>query len=119
MKKLLRYLVLSILTVAIFSSCEKEDTSFDESLLIGKWVSGTIHFKYLSDHNGSTWDTADDVNEEEGQKFTWSLNKSDLTQIHIIEMGGNITKSYTVTELSNTTLKYHDSFGKSATFTKE
>ncbi len=117
-KKILGLLVIA--AIAVFSnSCKKEDESFDESLLIGRWKSGTLWEKYFDDHTGATWDTADDVTEEEAQTFTWKLDKSDLTQIHIMEIGGNVPKYYTVTELTSTTLKYKDDFGVSYTFTKQ
>lgn len=119
MKKLLISLVSCLSISILFSSCDKLDTSFDESLLIGSWVSGTLHYKYASDHTGGTWDTSDNVTEAEAQKFTWSLDKSDLTQIYIMEIGGNVPKYYTVTELTATSLKYHDAFQKSYSFTKE
>jgi hypothetical protein len=105
--------VVSILAV----SCEKEPTYFDESLLIGKWRSGTLFYKYLADGTGGTWDTADDVTEQEAQAFTWTLVAADLTHLHIMEIGPNIQKDYTVTELTATTLKYHDEFD-SYSFTK-
>ena len=92
---------------------------FDKTLLSGYWVSGTIHEFYRAEGTGYTWDTADDVTEEEAQPFTWTLEKSTLTQIHQMEMGGNVPKTYTVTKLNTTTLEYHDDYGKYYTFTKE
>jgi hypothetical protein len=102
----------------MFNSCEEEEASFQESLLIGTWVSGTEHYKYLSNYEGKFWDTKDDVSEDEGQKFTWSLVQSELTHIHIVEMGGTVPKVYTVTELTANSLKYKDSFGVTYSFTK-
>ena len=92
---------------------------FDKSLLSGYWVSGTVHEFYDPAGTGYTWDTADDVTEEEAQPFTWTLEKKTLTQIHQMEMGGNVPKIYTVTKLNATTLEYHDDYGKYCTFTKE
>lgn len=91
---------------------------FDKTLLPGTWVTGTLHEHYNAEGTGYTWDTADDVTEEEAQRFTWKLEGSTLTQIHIMEMGGNVPKTYTVTKLNATTLAYHDNYGKSYTFTK-
>jgi hypothetical protein len=108
------FLVISFLAV----SCEPATDSFDESLLPGKWQSGTLYYKYLADGTGGTWDTADDVTEAEAQAFTWTLVKSELTHIHILETGGSVPKVYTVTELTETSLKYHDDFGASFSFTK-
>lgn len=103
----------------LFNSCEEEEKFFDESLLIGKWVSGTVFYKYASNYTGTTWDTSDDVTEAEAQKFTWTLVQSELTHIHIMEMGGNVPKVYTVTELTATSLKYKDNFGKTYSFVKQ
>ena len=108
------YIVISLLTV----SCEPTEESFDEALLIGKWKSGTLFYKYLADGTGGTWDTSEDVTEAEAQPFTWTLVKSELTQIHILEVVGPVTKIYTVTELTETSLKYEDEFGISSSFTK-
>jgi hypothetical protein len=118
MKKSILFLFSFLSIAVLFSSCDKLDTSFDESLLIGSWVSGTVHYKYNSDYTGGTWDTADNVTEAEAQPFTWTLDKSELTQVHILAVGGKVPKSYTVTELTATSLKYHDTFG-SYSFTKE
>ena len=119
MKKLLVCLMVCFSFTILFNSCEMEETSFDESLLIGKWVSGTVYYKYLSDYSGKTWDTSDDVSEAEAQPFTWTLVQSELTHIHIMQVGGNVPKVYTVTQLTSTTLKYKDDFGKTYSFTKQ
>ncbi len=107
-------IVISFLAV----SCEPTEQSFDETLLIGKWQSGTLYYKYLADGTGGTWDTADDVTEAEAQAFTWTLVKSELTHIHVLETGGSVPKVYTVTELTSTSLKYKDDFGVNFSFTK-
>ncbi|MDI9545652.1 MAG: hypothetical protein QM282_07285 [Bacteroidota bacterium] len=38
--------------------------------------------------------------------------------MHILEVGGVVPKVYTVTELTATSLKYEDEFGKTYSFTK-
>jgi hypothetical protein len=118
MKKILFILAILVSTSGLFVSCEKEELSFDEELLIGKWRSDNLYYKYLSDGSGYTWDTNDDVTEEEAQAFTWTLKESELKQLHMLEIGGIVPKVYTVTELTSTTLKYKDDFGKSFTFSK-
>ena len=111
MKKTLRYLTMLTVVTLIAVSCTKEDTTFDQTLLTGKWQSGTLFYKYFADGTGGTWDTSDNVTEAEAQAFT-------LTQIHVLEIGGSVPKIYTVTELTSTSLKYHDAFGVSFSFTK-
>ncbi len=112
------YILLCLTASFLIVSCETEEESFDEALLIGKWKSGTLYYKYYDDGSGATWDTGDDVTEEEAQEFTWTLEHSELTHIHIMEMGGVVPKVYTLTELTATTLKYKDDFDKSYSFTK-
>ena len=121
MKRLTLFL-LSFAAIALLSiSCTQDETlsNFDESLIIGKWKSGTLFERYDSDKTGVTWDTADDVTEEEGQKFTWTITVDQLEQIHIIENGGSVPKVYTITELTASSLKYKDDYGVTKSFTKQ
>jgi hypothetical protein len=96
---------------------------FDQSLLIGKWVStvapGTEYYRYDIGGTGVTWDTSDNVTEAEGQPYTWTLVNADLTLIHIMVTGGNgVPKIYTVTELTSSTLKYKDNFNIAYSYSK-
>ncbi len=117
-KRIAMFLTAIVAVGAIFTSCAPtEEEYFDVNLLYGKWQSGTEFWRYDSNGNGATWDTADDVTEEEAQTFTWTLEANELTQIHIMEIGGSVPKVYTVTELNFTTLRYHDNF-KSYSFTR-
>jgi hypothetical protein len=117
-KKTFSYLTMVMVITLLAVSCEPIEESFDESLLVGKWQSGTLFYKYLAGGTGSTWDTADDVSEAEAQAFSWTLVKSELTHIHVLEIGGSVPKVYTVTELTSTSLKYEDDFGVKFSFTK-
>lgn len=118
MKRLLNYLPVLFIVAVFFTSCLPEE-DFDEALLIGKWRSGTLFYRYDSGGAGVSWDTADDVTEAEGQAYTWTLVKAELTHIHVVEMGGTpVPKVYTVTKLTETTLEYKDDFDKSFSFTK-
>ena len=118
LKKALYYLFMSIAISTLAVSCETLETSFDDAFLIGKWQSGTEFYKYLDDGTGGTWDTADAVYEADAQAFTWTLVNAELTHIHILEIGGKIPKVYTVTELTSSSLKYHDDFGVEFSYTK-
>ena len=118
MKKTLRYLTMLSVVTLLAVSCTKTETTFDQTLLTGKWQSGTLFYKYAADGTGGTWDTSDNVTESEAQPFSWTLVKDLLTQIHLLEIGGSVPKTYTVTELTTTSLKYHDDFGVNFSFTK-
>lgn len=92
---------------------------FDRNLMAGRWVSGTVHEYYDLAGTGYTWDTSDDVTEEEAQHFTWTLERETLTQIHQMEMGGSIPKTYTLKKLNASVLEYSDNYGNYHSFTKE
>ena len=116
MKRVLCLLVSLLLISALFNSCSKEEDSFDETLLYGKWkpVSGTsLHFRYDRNGEGVTWNPNVDQREEEGQKFRWKLEKSELEQRHNIEIidADIIVRRYNITELTATSLKYKDELG--------
>lgn len=114
-----KFLFVAATVALFFSACMPTDDIFDESLLIGKWQSGTLHYRYDLNLSGVSWDTSEDINESEGQAFTWELKSSNLTHIHIMEKGGlGVPKIYTVTKLTETTLEYADDFKKKYVFTK-
>ena len=120
-----KLLFISILAVSAIilsmSSCSPDtDVEFDQTILIGKWQeTNTLNFEvYGKDGSGYTWDEADDVTEAEAQPFTWGLNGNVLTQVHTMEMGGNVPKVYTVTKLTATELIYEDNYGNKHTFWK-
>ena len=125
MKNLKLFIIAIIAVTAIIvsmSSCSPDtDVEFDKTLLYGKWQeNNTKNFEvYNEDGTGYTWDEADDVTETEAQPFTWTLEGETLQHIHIMEMGANIPKVYTVTKLSATELAYEDGFGKTHTFNKQ
>lgn len=124
MKNLKLFIIAIIAVTAIIvsmSSCSPDtDVEFDKTLLIGKWQeTNTLNFEvYGKDGSGYTWDEADDVTEAEAQPFTWGLNGNVLTQVHTMEMGGNVPKTYTVTKLTATELIYEDNYGKVHSFDK-
>ena len=120
MKRIFYFSASLLVICTLFNSCNKDD--FDEALLYegtGKWRQGTLHYKFLSNKNGSSWDTKDDVREDEAQPFTWTLVKSELRLIHTISMGGSALEVFKVKKLTATTLELEDVVDKKKhTFTK-
>lgn len=114
MKRLLPLLLLVTLLLAV--GCQREETYFDSALLPGTWVSGTEYWAFTADGLGHTWDTADDVTEDEAQQFTWALDGSAFQINHIGEMGEVIPKTYTMTRLTSTELAYRDAYGNTFSF---
>lgn len=118
MKKLCCLLGVCIVFGLVVCSCKDKKKKFDRSLIIGKWSQGQLFEKYFDDGTAYMWDEADDVSENEAQPFTWSLEKDKLTKIRKGEMGHEVPKYYTVTELSSSSFKYKDEYGTSYAFVR-
>ncbi len=128
MNRTKKFLLLTVVALGSLGalSCNGIDTNYDSNMLVGKWVGNgeraatTEYWRYDSNGSGVTWNTADDVSEEEGQAFTWTLEGDQLTQIHQFESSGAVVpKVYTVTALSATTLEYKDNYSQTFSFHKE
>lgn len=115
MKKL--RLLFCLCSLAILSSCGDEKV-FDQNLIVGKWKQGTEYYRYDANHTGVTWDVADDVSEDEAQRFNWEIQDDQLTIVHLMEMGGQIPKTYELLVLDANTLSFKDDYYKTYTFTR-
>lgn len=120
MKRRKTYFFLVVLLIALgMNSCVDPMNSegFDINLLYGKWQEGSVYERYDETGLGATWDTDDDIGEEEAQLFKWTLEGSTLIHEHI---GTFVTvpKVYTIQTLNTTQLVYGDDYGKTHYFTK-
>lgn len=95
-----------------------DDVEYDEDLLIGLWQSGSVFYRFDYDGVARTWDSADDILEEEVPIFEWQLDHSRFTHIHKMELNGAIPKVYRLTQLDLQTLVFEDDFGNVFSFEK-
>lgn len=122
MKKL--HLILAACSMLFaFASCGGMDDPYysdgpDETNLYGKWREGSVYEIYYDDGTGITWDEADDVSEDEGQWYDWTLEGKTLIQEHYTVFGSVVPKVYTVKQLTNSTLRYEDDYGQNHRFIK-
>ena len=131
MKKLL-HILLGLIIVLCLGACGeiKPENDIDVSKLYGKWQEGSVFERYYESSiervlangdtvraNGTTWDEADDVSEEEAQLFNWTLTGSTLKHEHAGTFV-TIPKIYTVTSLTSSELVYKDDFGVTRHFSK-
>lgn len=108
-----------LLTLAmLFASCTPEKKEYAPDQLIGKWVRHTEYYRFDSNMDGVTWDTADDVSEEEAQPFEWMIDEDQLTIIHKMEMGGVVPKIYTITSLTANELTLTDNYAQTLIFNR-
>jgi len=110
MKRLV--LFCGILSLFFLAACgPKTPVTYDVTLLYGEWVEGTVHDYYKSDCTGYTWDTSDDVTEEEASPFEWNLTNDQLLVLHTLWNGTVVPKSYIVSRLDSTNLVFEDEYG--------
>jgi hypothetical protein len=115
--KICRNILALLFIIFVIISCR--DDGFNESLLYGKWRSGTLYYRYNSNGTGVYWDVGEDVSEEEGKKFKWDLKKSEFNHLVSMELNGReIPFKYTLIELTSTKLRYKDVNNSSWSFTK-
>lgn len=113
MKKL--SLIALALIALVFTSCGggNEETKIDKSLIYGKWMTVDKQYfeVYNSDGTGKFWNLADDVTEDEAQKFTWEFDEGSddkFIQYHEMEIGGIVPQYCNILELTSTTFKYNN-----------
>ncbi len=121
-------IVLLLVVISVLGvSCSKERPSFSADMLLGKWkrpivvsneTKGYDCYRYDSNGVGVSWDTSEDVSEDEAQLFEWNIDNDRLLIIHKGEMGQKIPKTYTVKTLNSTELSYEDNYGNRYSFKK-
>lgn len=131
MKKLL-HIILGLVAFMSLASCGDipHEDDYDVSYLYGKWQEGTVFEHYYNSPiervlpngdtvkvNGTTWDEADDITEDEAQLFNWTLTGNTLKHEHIGTFV-MVPKLYTITALSSSSLVYQDDYGVTHHFSK-
>ena len=76
--KTLLIAILAFLATLTFAACDKPVNSINVNadLIPGKWYDSentTEFWRFDADGSGVTWDTSEDVQEDEGTKFNWSV----------------------------------------------
>jgi len=91
----------------------KQTTIYGTDLLIGEWQRNSEHEEYLPDGTGLHWDTSDDVQRDEAQRFQWTLDSNLLRLVFRTVTGAVVPKEYAVTFADHETLVYRDAYGDS------
>ncbi len=125
MKRFCKLLLVAVAATWMFVACKLDNANYHPGDLVGKWVltsngvQGTEFWRYDADGTGVTWDTKDDVSEEEAQAFDWTLEGNQLTQVHKMENSQAVVPLvYTITDLTSSELDYKDDYGRKYVFTK-
>jgi len=119
MKKIIALLVAAMVVVTLMTvSCSKKDDDTTSStpyseLIVGRWKTSDAepyYEVYYSNGTGKMWDTADDVQEDDADTFTWSIDSNNkLTQIVNFQSGAGVVPQYcNILILNATTFKYNN-----------
>ncbi|MGN0033947.1 MAG: hypothetical protein ACI358_09270 [Candidatus Limimorpha sp.] len=116
MKRLSLLLVISCLVAAITFSCSKQETPSTDTpyseLIVGRWATDDEgHFEvYNANGTGKMWDPAEDVQEDEADTFTWTIDENNkLTQIINFQSGAAQVPQYcNILLLNETSFKYNN-----------
>lgn len=95
-----------------------EGENYDVDLLIGKWQSEAIFYRFDVDSTSVTWDDGDDIIEEEASPLKWELNRSKFIHYYEMQNGVLIPKIYKIVQLDLNNLVFQDDYGKEFTFIK-
>lgn len=95
-----------------------EEASYDVDLLIGKWQSESIFYRFDVDSTGVTWDESDDITESEASPMKWELNRSRFIHYHEMQNGVLVPKAYKILQLDLNNLVFQDDYGNEFAFIK-
>lgn len=91
----------------------KQRTIYSSALLVGEWQRGNEHEQYMADGSGRRWDTGDEVDRDEAQAFSWTMDSNLLTFEYRMTLGAVVLRQYVVTFVDEETLVYRDVYGDS------
>ena len=91
----------------------KQKGFYNRTLMVGEWLKGTDHEQDLANGKGYRWDTGEDIQREEAQSFTWTLDSNLLTFKMHLEFGALVIREYLVTFVDEETLVYQSAYGDS------
>lgn len=116
MKKIdCRFLIVAALAVVLLAGCKKEQAALNlsDSDITGTWQKdGTSEYWcYRGDHTGCKYNTDEGFSEEfPSYSYEWSVSGDQLRHV-TYEQGVPITRIYTVTRISSSSMEREEEVG--------
>lgn len=83
----------------------------NKEMLIGLWHrNGHVFYRFDEDGTGHTWDTDDDLSEEEASHFEWEAYDEALMISHKLRLHGIVPRYYELDVLNGFDLRFHDNY---------
>ncbi len=80
-------------------------------MLLGLWQNDeNVFYRFNEDGTGCTWDTDDDVSEEEASPFNWVAYDNKLMITHRMVFRGMVPRYYDLDCLNAFDLRFHDDY---------
>lgn len=87
----------------------------NEALMIGLWQKdGHVYYRFNADGTGHTWDTDDDLTEEEASNFNWEAYEEAIMLTHKLRLRGIVPRYYELDCINAFDLRFHDSYSSYA-----
>ena len=82
-----------------------------QTMLPGLWQKDThVYYRFNDDGTGYTWDTDDDLTENEASPFHWKISNGSLMLTHQLRMTGFIPRMYHIDAINDGSLQFHDPY---------
>lgn len=86
-------------------------SSANQEMLVGLWQdNGHVFYRFNPDGTGFTWDTNDDITEDEATEFGWEAYEEAIMMTHKLRIRGIVPRYYELDRLNAFDLRFHDSY---------
>ena len=86
-------------------------SSANQEMLVGLWQDeGHVFYRFNPDGTGHTWDTDDDITEDEATEFGWEAYEEAIMMTHKLRIRGIVPRYYELDRLNAFDLRFHDSY---------
>lgn len=118
MKKILYLFLLLGVCLVIPTSCKKDRLEVKPDQLWGEWAMNDYHWTFNEDFSGKKIYTGGDYDpdDETNGDFTWNV---DVDELEVIFTTYQITKLFTITDISSSSMTWEDVYGRTMKFTKQ
>lgn len=83
----------------------------NKTMIVGLWQKdGHVYYRFNADGTGHTWDTNDDLTEDEASLFNWEAYDKAILMTHKMKLRGIVPRYYELDRLNNFDLRFHDTY---------
>ena len=83
----------------------------NKEMLVGLWqIDNHVFYRFNPDGTGCTWDTDDDLTEDEASAFQWEAYQEAIMITHKLRLRGIVPRYYELEVLNEYNLRFHDTY---------